>query len=105
MLAVRVEGRVFEAAGNDCQVAAPPACVCARVAGCDLRARARACVRVCVCVCVRARVRVSYLPRRISEIMFSRVADSSLPETSHTTWIMGPWLEKEGGVRKGGPRQ
>ena len=65
--------------------------VCARVWQAATCARARACVRacVCVCVCVRARVRVSYLPRRISEIMFSRVADSSLPETSHTTWIRG----------------
>ena len=93
VLAARVEGCVLEAAGDDCQVAAPPTCVCAR-----------ACSGwpTCVHVCARARACVSYLPRRISEIMFSRVADSSLPDTSHTTWIRGQgWKEREGVGRRG----
>ena len=88
VLAARIEGGVLEAAGNDCQVAASPTCVCARV------------FRLwptCVHVCERERACVSYLPRRISEIIFSRVADSSLPDTSHTTWIRGQgWTEREG---------
>ena len=66
------------------------------------RARAQAVAYVCACVRARARACVSYLPRRISEIMFSRVADSSLPDTSHTTWIRGQgWKEREGVGRRG----
>ena len=70
-----------------------------------LRPRLRVCARVfrlwptCVHVCEREHACVSYLPRRISEIIFSRVADSSLPDTSHTTWIRGQgWKEREQGV-------
>ena len=93
VLAARVEGCVLEAAGDDCQVAAPPTCVCARAcSGCGLR----------VCMCARARARVCHICRAASARLCSRASQTRVCPTRRTPPGSGARVGKRGRGSEGG---